>query len=122
MLRRELGQPRNVVEANVQAVLEVESVRDARLQEFLPVTGKVAALRDDADECRIRVVGQRVLDRADDGDAVVGLAGTLGIEHRHNGLAPVAHHAARSLGVVRVVRELLGEDHVSLRRRFSHGV
>ena len=63
VLRRELGQPRNVVEANVQAVLEVEPVRDARLQEFLPVTGKVAALRDDADECRIRVVGQRVLDR-----------------------------------------------------------
>jgi hypothetical protein len=122
VLRGQLGQTRDVVEAHVQSVLEVEPVRDACLQELLPVAGKVAALRDDSDERRVGVEAECFVDRRDDRDVVVDFAGSFRVEHRHDGLAAVANHAACGLCVVRVVRELLREDQVSLRRRLSHGV
>jgi len=74
----------------------------------------VAALGDDADERGVRIEGERVVDRADDRDAVLGLARAPGVEHRDNGIAPVTHDSARSLGVVRIVRKLFSEDQVLL--------
>ena len=50
-------------------------LRDAALQQLLPVAGKVAALGDDADERGVRAEAERVVDGADDRDAVLGLPG-----------------------------------------------
>src|SRR6059058_4821457 len=47
VLTREVGQPGDVVEADVQAVLDVEPVRDAALEQLLPVAGESSTLRDD---------------------------------------------------------------------------
>ena len=99
----------------METVLEIEALRDAALQQLLPVAGKVAALGDDADERGVRAKRKRLADRADDRDAVLSLARALGVEHRDNGFAPVTHDAARSLGVVRIVRELFSEDQETLR-------
>src|SRR3954463_13675082 len=114
VLPRELGQPGNVPQTHVQAVLEIEAVRDAALQQLLPIARKAAPLGDDADQCRIRLEGEGLVDRADDRHAVLRLSGTLRVEHRNNVVAPVAPDAARGLRVMRIVGELFGEDQVAL--------
>jgi hypothetical protein len=110
----QLGQAGDVVEADVEAVLEVEPMRDAALEQLLPVARKPAALSDDADERGIRPVLHPLVDGRDDRDAVVALAGALCVEDRDNGLAPVPQDAAQRLAVVHVVRERLSEDQVLL--------
>ena len=114
MLLGQLGEAGNVVQANVETVLEIETLDDAAFQQLLPVAGKVTALRDDADERRVRTERERVVDGADDRDTFLDLAGALRVEHRDDRVAPVTHDSARGLRVVRVVRELFSEDQVLL--------
>ena len=114
VLLGQLGEAGNVVQANVEAVLEIETLDDAAFQQLLPVAGEVTALRDDADERGVRTEGERVVDGADDRDTVLALAGALRVEHRDDRVAPVTHDSARGLRVVRIVRELFSEDQVLL--------
>jgi hypothetical protein len=110
----QLRQARDVVEPHVQPVLEVEPVRDAALQQLLPVAGEAAALGDHADERGVRFELHALVDRGDDRDAVVAFARTLRVEDPHDRVAAVAHDAAERLAVVDVVRERLSEDQVLL--------
>jgi hypothetical protein len=114
MLCRELRETGDVVQAHMETVLEIEALRDAGLQQLLPVAGEMSALGDNADERGVRVEAERIVDRADDRDAVIGLPRTFGVEHRDDRVAPIAHDPARSLRVVRIVRELFSEDQVLL--------
>src|SRR6185437_16888475 len=66
VLRRELSEAGYVPQAHVQAVLEIEAMRDAAFQQLLPVARKATALGDDADERRVRLEGEGFVDRADD--------------------------------------------------------
>src|SRR5207237_8844650 len=88
---RELDELRIVSEPNVEAVLEVETVRDTRPEQRAPVRGKAAALRDDTDEGGVGVEGERVLHASDDRDAVLRLPHALRVEDRAARLAPVAY-------------------------------
>ena len=114
MLLGQLGEAGNVVQTNMEAVLDSEALRDAALQQLLPVAGEATALRDDADERGVGTEGERVVDRADDRDTVLDLAGALRVEHRDDRVTSVAHDSARGLRVVRIVRELFSEDQVLL--------
>ena len=60
--RRELGQLRVVGEELVQAVLEVEPLRDAALQQLAPRGREASALGRDADERGRRAEAERVVD------------------------------------------------------------
>ena len=107
---RELDQLRVVLQAHVEAVLDVEAFRDAGAKKRPPVGGEASALRDDADERRVRVEAEGVVDARDDRDAVVRLPRAPRVEDGYVGLAPVAHDAAERLAVVQIVRVLLSED------------
>src|SRR5713226_878533 len=72
MLSCKLRQPWNLVQANVQAVFEVESFLDTALEQVLPVTGKVTALGDDPDERGVRIEAKRFADGGHDRHAVLG--------------------------------------------------
>ena len=94
----------------VEAVLDVEAGRDAGLEEHAPGGREPPAGGRDADERRRRVVGERLLDRADDREALLGLPRPRRVEDRDDLLGPVAKHAARGLPVVRVAGEPLRQD------------
>ncbi len=110
----ELGEIRNVVEPDVQPVLDVEPLPDTALQQVLPIARKVAALGDDSDEGRVRLVLHPLVDGSDDGDSVLARSCTFRVEDRHDRLPPVTQHSPHRLAVVRVVRELFSEDQVLL--------
>ena len=112
--RSELGQLRVVGDELVQAVLEIEALRDAALQQLAPRGREAATLRRDADERGRRVEAERVVDAPDDRDAVVRLSRARRVEDRDDRLGAVREDAARGLAVVRVVRATLSEDQVSL--------
>ena len=112
MLAGERDQLRIVVEEDVQAVLDVEPARDAGAEQLDPRRRKAAALRRYADERRRRPVGERVVERADDRHAVLGLSRSLRVEDRDHVLGPVTEDAPHRLPVVRVAGEALSEDQV----------
>ena len=93
----------------VQPVLDVEAVRNARADLLAERGREAAARRRDADERCVRVEAERVVDGADDREAVLGLPLALGVEQRDDLLRRVAHDAPRRLPVVRVARLALSE-------------
>ena len=118
MPRGELLQVRIVGEEDVQPVLDVESARDAALEQVDPRRWETAALRRNADERGVRVELERVVDAADDRHAVLGVSRRAGrVEDRYDVVAPVAQHPARRLAVMRIGAEALGQDQVT---RFTH--
>ena len=110
MPRGELLQVRIVGEEDVQPVLDVESARDAALEQVDPRRWETAALRRNADERGVRLEVERLVDVRDDRNAVHRLARVPRVENRGDGLAAVAQHAAQRLSVMRVLRELLSEN------------
>ena len=114
--RRERAQLLVVAQELVQAVLDVETARDDRLQQLAPRGREAPARGGDADERRRRLVAEGLLDRADDRDAALGLPRSGRVEDRDDGSLAVGEDAARGLAVVRVAGEALGEDQQSLRR------
>src|SRR5205085_7011664 len=112
---RQLDEPRVVAEEDVQAVLDVEAALDAGANQLDPLRREAAALRRDADERRRRAERQRLLDRADDRQAVLALARARGVEDGDDVVAAVAQDAAGRLAVVRVAGEALSEDEIALR-------
>ena len=115
--RRAVARARELVvvaEEHVQAVLDVEPVRDAALQQVDPRRREASALRGDADERGVRVEAERIVDRADDRDAVLRVARRARrVEDRDDVVAPVAKDASHRLPVVRVGAEALGEDEIA---------
>ncbi len=73
---------------------------------------EASALRGHTDERRRRRERKRVLDRADDRNAVVALAHSLRVEDGDDVVAPVTENSERRLPVVRVGGEALSEDQV----------
>jgi hypothetical protein len=111
---RELLEVRILRQEHVQAVLDVEPGLDAFLQQIDPGGRKASALGGDADERRVRAVLLGVGDRADDRNAVFGVALlACRVEDRRHVVAPVAQDAAHRLAVVRVGAEALSEDQIA---------
>ncbi len=96
----------------MQAVLDVDAVDDALLEDLDPRGRETSALRRDADKRRRRRERERVLDRADDRNAVVALARALRVEDGNDVGAPVAEDTECRLPVVRVGGETLSEDQI----------
>src|SRR5919106_2940185 len=94
----------------VEAALDVETLRDAALQQLPPGGREAPALRRDPDDRDGGAEAKRVVHGADDGDALVGLARSLRVEDRHDWIGAIANDSAHGLAVVRVVREALAED------------
>src|SRR5439155_22987882 len=111
--RREL---RIVRDELVQPALDIELALDAALQEISPGCGKAPALGRDADDRDGRVEASRLVDRGDDGDPLVRLARSSGVEDRDDRIRAVADDPAERLPVVGVVRIPLGEDQDALLR------
>src|SRR5215210_5380897 len=114
MPRRQLRELGIVGDELVEAVLDVETLRDRRLEQLAPLRRKATALRRDADERGRRVEAQRVGDGGDYGDPVVRLARVRRVEDRDDRIGAVVEDAARRLSVVRVRRAALSEDQVPL--------
>ena len=94
----------------VQAVVDVEAVLDAGADLLQERRREAAARRRDADERGVGAEAQRILDRADDREAQLRLAGALGVEQRDDLLRRVAHDAASRLAEVRVAGFALSEN------------
>ena len=107
---RELDELGVVRQELVQPVLDVEALRDARADLLAERRREAAARGRDADERRVRVEAERVVDGADDREALLGLPRALGVEQRGDLLRRVAHDAPRRLAVVRVPALALSED------------
>ena len=118
--RRQLDQLRVVRQELVQAVLDVQALRRCSSQQLAPRRREAAALGRDADDRRRRAEAERVVDRADDRDAALGLPRARRVEERHDRPFAVGEHAAGRLPVVRVAGEALGEDQQPLRLRGRH--
>ena len=104
----------------MEAALDVEPGGDALLQELAPRGREATALRRDAHDRDRRPERERVLDRADDGDAVVRLPGPSRVEDRDDRVGAVADDPTHRLAVVRVVREALAENEESARASLAH--
>jgi len=75
----------------LQAVLQIEPLGDAALQQLLPVAWEVTALRDDPDERGVGTEAEGLCDGADDRDALVCLARPLRVEDRDDRVSSVPH-------------------------------
>ena len=84
----------------VQAVLHVQAVRDRVAEERTPGGREATALGGDADEGGGRLEAERVVDGADDQDAVLLLPDARRVEQRDDGPLAVREHAPRRLPVV----------------------
>ena len=113
--RGELGELRVVGDELVQAVLDVEAARDAA-----PRGARATWAGSGRRRWRRRRPpssarsGVRSVDRADDRDAVLHLAGPGRVEERDDRRQAVVDDPARRLAVVRVAGEVLGQDEVAL--------
>ena len=100
----------------MQAVLEVQSLREAALQQLAPRGREAAALGRDADDRGRRTEGECLVHRGDDRDAALRLPRARRVEEGHDLSLPVGEHAAGGLPVMRIAGEAFGEQKQALRR------
>ena len=94
----------------VQAALDVETAGDTALQELAPRGREPASLGRDAHDRHRGLERNGVGDGPDDGNAVMRLSRSGGVEDRDDRVRAVANDPAHGLPVVRIVREPLAEN------------